>query len=154
MTEQGDAQRERLSGFMDQLSAGLEAIDRDYGRFVDLVDSDPETFGGGHFVLYRPDNLARFTIEEHYTDTDWSDPDRLPTSWSWRNEDLTSHPSGGGLWAARDEGHVQAEDVEQLIGRAREWARSVRNQTLREASLESLTRENPAAQQHLPTRGL
>lgn len=143
MSSETDPERERLSGFMDRLSAGLESIHGDYGRFVHLVDEDPETFGGGHFVFYRPDNEARFAIEKQYTDTDWSDPDRLPISWSWRAEELGSRPDGSGVWEVRDQGRVQAAEVDTLISKARAWASSVRAQTLRAQSFAATGRAGP-----------
>lgn len=74
-------EREQLVTQMDRLSAGLERIAQDYRRHVDYHEEDPETFGAGHFVFYpRDETSPRWAIEEQYTDTDWSDPDRVPSS--------------------------------------------------------------------------
>ncbi|WP_311348633.1 hypothetical protein [Corynebacterium durum] len=149
------ADRERLTGYMERLSTGLEKIKRDYSRFIDLEDEDPETFGAGHFVLY-PDgeSHARFAIEEHYTGTDWSDPDRLPTSWSWKAEERTRQPSGDYQWSTHASGRVQAADVDQLIDHARAWAQSVRAQTLRAESFETVSGAHRQHQRDAPGQGL
>ncbi|GAA1532656.1 hypothetical protein [Brevibacterium picturae] len=136
--------RDHLVEYMDRLSAGLEQIGRDYSRFVNLADEDPETFGGGHVVFYRePDSQARFAIEEHYTGTDWTDPDRLPTSWSWRAEERTRLPGGHYQWTVHASGRIDAADVDELLGDARAWAQSVRAQTLRAESFTATGRTGP-----------
>ncbi|MGQ7789003.1 hypothetical protein SD455_16670, partial [Nesterenkonia sp. K-15-9-6] len=87
--------RQRLTRNMDILTHGLEQIAHNYARHITLTEEDPETFGAGHYVLYphgRTDR--RFTVEERYIDTDWSDPDRLPASWTWKAQ--TRHQRSDG----------------------------------------------------------
>ena len=80
-------ENEQLVRNMNVLTAGLERIAKTYEEPVVLLEADPVTFGSGHFVFYPEEgSSSRFAIEEQYTDTDWSDPDRIPTSWTWRAE--------------------------------------------------------------------
>ena len=70
-----------------ELVDGLEAIAKRYEEHVVLAWEDPVEFGGGHFVLYPNEGgMTRFAIEEQYTDTDWSDGDRVETSWTWDSQ--------------------------------------------------------------------
>ncbi|MEU4360398.1 hypothetical protein [Promicromonospora sp. NPDC023987] len=109
---------------MRVLSDGLMRIARTYERYVYLQDEgDPETFSPGHFVLYSErSNDELFAIEEQYTGTDWSDPDRLPTSWAWHTRRVERR-DGQYRWALDCEGEVTSADVVQLLERAEAWAR-------------------------------
>ena len=74
-------EHERLLRNMEAFTTGLELIGKTYGDRVVLFEEDPVTFGSGHFVFYPESGSAsRFAIEEQYTGTDWSDPNRVPTS--------------------------------------------------------------------------
>lgn len=125
---------------MRVLSDGLARIARTYERYVYLQDEgDPETFSPGHFVLYSEAcNDELFAIEEKYTGTDWSDPDRLPTSWAWHTRRV-EHRDGRYRWALGHEGEVTSADVVQLLERAEAWARQ-QSEIAREATSHELPR--------------
>ncbi|TLP93592.1 hypothetical protein FEF26_13210 [Nesterenkonia salmonea] len=128
-----DEHRQRLTRNMDILTHGLEQIAQDYARHITLAEEDPETFGAGHYVLYphgRTD--LRFAIEERYIDTDWSDPDRLPASWSWKAQTRHQRSDGSHPWVTTDHGVVPSNAVHQLLGYAQKWAATVRATKLRE----------------------
>ncbi|TLP71909.1 hypothetical protein [Nesterenkonia sphaerica] len=128
-----DEHRQRLTRNMDTLTRGLEQIAKDYARQITLAEQDPETFGAGHYVLY-PQGRAdrRFAVEERYIDADWSDPDRLPASWSWKAQTRQRQPDGTHPWVTTDQGVVPSNSVHQLLGYAQKWAASVRASMLRE----------------------
>lgn len=136
------------SGFEDRmmrLYRGLEQIAKDYGRYVFLADEDPSAFGGGHYVLYRVDDTERrFAIEEQYPDEDWAETEQIPTSWTWCDESLRTHPTGGGYWHEHDSGEVASADFEQLLDRAGQWAQAARTAARREASAAAFTHQGPA----------
>ena len=114
---------EQLVRNMDALTAGLERIAKTYEEHVVLVEADPVTFGSGHFVFYPEEGpSSRFAIEEQYTGTDWSDPDRIPTSWTWRAESLLPHNDGTHIWVTGGDGEIQSDEVAQLITLAETWA--------------------------------
>lgn len=120
-----DPEDERLVRNLDALTAGLEQIAKAYGEHVVLFDEDPVTFGSGHFVFYpKSDSNSRFAIEEQYTGTDWSDPDRVPTSWTWRAESHLPQSDGTYLWATGGRGEVSCDDLADLIALAETWAGS------------------------------
>jgi hypothetical protein len=135
-TEYDTEERRRIRN-MNVLTDGLERIQRN-NTHVTLAYQDPLTFGGGHFVLYPIGNTrSRFAIEEQYTDTGWSDPDRLPTSWTWRAERQLPNNEGTCPWRVSAHGEVQSNDVAILLTRAAAWARrardiAVRNETLKQ----------------------
>ena len=80
---------------MIALDQGLNRIARKHQGAVRFVYEDPETFGAGHFVFYpQNDTRSRLVIEEQYTGTDWSDDDRVPTSWTWKCETARAGTSG------------------------------------------------------------
>ena len=86
------------------------------------------TFGAGHFVLYPVANtLSRFAIEEQYTGTDWSDPDRLPTSWTWSAQRHTRQTDGSYRWRVLAHGEILSDDVGSLVSKANAWARRTRD---------------------------
>lgn len=91
---------------------------------------DPETFGAGHFVFYpENDGRSRFAIEEQYTGTDWSDDERLPTSWTWTAERRVRHPDGTTEWGIERGGEARAKDFRQVLVEAEKWARRTQNRT-------------------------
>ncbi|MVT27434.1 hypothetical protein [Nesterenkonia alkaliphila] len=141
---------------MDRLSAGLEMIAQDYRRHVDYHEEDPETFGAGHFVFYpRDETSPRWAIEEQYTDTDWSDPDRVPTSWTWQDQRLQRQPDGSHIWTVHSEGEVTSAEVDRLLEITRTWAHGVRTAHLREGFF-SVSSSPPSTTSHRPpsNRGL
>lgn len=121
-------ERERLVLRMDVLTDGLARIARTYEQHVYLDDEgDPERFSPGHFVLYSEgQDQALFAIEEQHTGTDWSNPDRLPTSWSWHAWRVV-HSDGAYQWVLEGEGEVASADVVELLVRAQTWARQESN---------------------------
>lgn len=134
-------EQERLTRNMDALSAGLERLTRVYGQYVHLEYEDPEAFGGGHYVLYPTEHSdARFAIEERYTGSDWSDPDRLPTSWAWRAERTARHTDSAQGWRVSARGAVDSDDVAVLLRQAEIWAKRTRNVA---QHVESLRRDPP-----------
>ncbi|GAA1050964.1 hypothetical protein [Arthrobacter russicus] len=143
-TAEYDAEERRLTQNMNVLTDGLERIQRNNNTHVTLAYEDPLTFGGGHFVLYPSGNTrSRFTIEEQYTGTDWSDPDRLPTSWAWRAERHLPNTEGTNPWRVSARGEVQSDDVAVLLTKAAAWARRTRDIAVRSETL----KQNP------PSRG-
>ena len=120
---------DRLTQAMQVLDDGLNRIARRYGDDVSLLEEDPETFGAGHYVLYPAGHTrARFAIEEQYAaGSDWSDPDRVPTSWLWRSERIAPGPRRRYGWAPEDHGESFPEDLPQLLAQVEKWARKVRN---------------------------
>lgn len=135
-TAEYDVEEQRLIRNMNVLTDGLERIQRNYSAHITLAYEDPLTFGGGHFVLYPTGNTrSRFTIEEQYTGTDWSDADRLPTSWTWRAERHLAKQDGTNPWRVTARGEVQSDDVTVLLTRAAAWARRTRDIAVRAAAL-------------------
>jgi hypothetical protein len=127
-TSEYDIEDQRLTRNMNTLTGGLERIERTYSDHVRLAYEDPLTFGGGHFVLYPMDNTrSRFAIEEKYTGTDWSDPDRLPTSWTWHAERDVRQRDGTYRWHDQAHGEVPSDNVAQLLSKAQTWARRTRD---------------------------
>lgn len=130
------ATREKLSRNMMTLDAGLHQIADEHGEHVLLRDEDPEVFGAGHYILYPLEGSAlQFTITEQYTGTDWSDPDRVPTSWQWSADALTARTERGYPWVTLERGEVASADVSRLLGIARGWAGVIRALSEREAAL-------------------
>lgn len=133
---------EQLIRNMDTLSTGLERIAQTYGEHVVLAEEDPVTFGAGHFVLYpAADSRSRFAIEEQYTGTDWSDPDRVPTSWTWQAEALRPQGDGTYQWVVLGRGEVASGEVADLVAVAENWASTTHGLAAREAALGT---ESPA----------
>lgn len=149
------SEREQLVANMDRLTAGVETIAGQYREHIDYREEDPETFGAGHFVLYdSAGDTSRWVIEEQYADTDWSDPDRVPTSWTWEDQRRRRLPDGGHGWVVLVDGEIASADVESLIEKTQTWAHTVRNTHLRQAFF-SLS--SPPASSHErppPHRGL
>jgi uncharacterized protein YukE len=140
-TEAFDREQQRLTRNMKALNDGLERIARVYGQHVHLEYEDPEAFGGGHYVLYPIENSeARFAIEERYTGSDWSDPDRLPTSWAWRAERTARLTDGTYGWRISARDAVDSDDATMLLRQAEIWAKRTRNSALH---VESLRRDAP-----------
>lgn len=121
---------DRLTRAMQVLDDGLNRIARRYREDVSLLEEDPETFGAGHYVIYPAGHTrARFAIEEQYAaGTDWSDPDRVPTSWLWRAERIALRNDGHYVWALEGHGESFPEDLPQLLAWVEKWARQVRTQ--------------------------
>ena len=125
---QSEPDRERLTLTMTALDDGLNRIARKHEGAVQFFYEDPETFGAGHFVFYpENDTRSRFAIEEQYTGTDWSDDDRLPTSWTWTAQRRVPHPDGTTMWGIEREGEARAEDFWQVLVEAENWARRTHN---------------------------
>ena len=131
---QSEPDRERLTLTMTALDDGLNRIARKHEGAVQFFYEDPETFGAGHFVFYpENDTRSRFAIEEQYTDTDWSDDERLPTSWTWTAERRVRHPDGTSVWGVEREGESRAEDFWQVLVEAENWARRTQNRATQTA---------------------
>lgn len=98
----GGLSDEELVGNMMALDAGLHRIEDAFSEHVLLAYEDPVTFGAGHFVLYPPEGSSpRFVIEEQYPPgVDWSDDDRVPTSWAWTAEARQRQPDGTHPWVS------------------------------------------------------
>lgn len=127
---QSEPDRERLTATMTALDDGLNRIARKYDGSVQFFYEDPETFGAGHFVFYpENDSRSRFAIEEQYTGTDWSDDERLPTSWTWTAERRVRHPDGTTEWGIERGGEARAKDFRQVLVEAEKWARRTQNRT-------------------------
>jgi len=118
------------------MDAGLERIASIYGEHVVLFHEDPVTFGAGHFLLYPQEgSTSRFAIEEQYTGTDWSDPDRLPTSWTWQSEACLPQTDGSYQWVTLEQGDVASADFSLLLERAEGWAKTTHDLAAREQAL-------------------
>lgn len=136
-----DREQQRLTRNMNTLTDGLGRIARVYRKHVHLEYEDPEAFGGGHYVLYpTEDSEARFAVEERYTGSDWSDPDRLPTSWAWRAERTAQWTDGTYGWRVSARGAVDSDDAATLLRQAEIWAKRTRNAA---QHVESLRRDAP-----------
>lgn len=123
---------QRTSALVD----GLERIVTRHEEHVFLGWEDPVTFGGGHFVLYPEENsMSRFAIEEQYTDTDWSDEDRVATSWTWISEARVRQPDGDYPWVPLAQGEVKPGEYTQLPDLAEGWAKNVHDLAVREQAL-------------------
>lgn len=123
---------ERTTALVD----GLEAIARRYEEHVFLAWEDPVVFGGGHFVLYPEDGgMTRFAIEEQYTDTDWSDDERIATSWTWDSQARVRQPDGDYPWVSLANGEVAPGDYAQLLDLAEDWAKTTHELAEREQAL-------------------
>ena len=121
---------------MAAVDVGLERIALVYGEHVVLFHEDPVAFGAGQFVLYPQEgSTSRFAIEEQYTGTDWSDPDRLPTSWAWRSETCLPRSDGSYQWVTLEQGEVASADFSQLLERAEGWAKTTQDLAVRELAL-------------------
>ncbi|MEB4613779.1 hypothetical protein [Leucobacter sp. M11] len=118
------------------LVAGLEAIVQRYQEHVIFAWEDPVTFGGGHFVLYpESGSMTRFAIEEKYTGTDWSDDDRVATSWTWDSQARVRQPTGDYPWVSLAHGEVTPGDYQRLLGLAESWAKTTYDHAEREQAL-------------------
>ncbi|GAA4486916.1 hypothetical protein [Microbacterium panaciterrae] len=126
--------RDRHTQAMLLLDDGLRRIADQHKNSVDFEYEDPLTFGGGHFVFYpEGSNSARFAIEEQYEGTDWSDEDRLPTSWTWRAERIVRHPDGSHYWGTEREGETKIEDLPNLLVEVDRWVRKTENRATQSA---------------------
>lgn len=139
-----DGDREYLTQAMLALEGALDRIAGKYAEHVSVVEEDPESFGAGHVVFYPTGSArARFAIEEQYAaGTDWSHPDRLPTSWLWRAERLTGLPSGKHVWGLQRFGETFSEDLSPLLTEVETWARKIQNRASMPAPFDpALTRD-------------
>lgn len=148
-----DDEREQLTQAMLMLDDGLTRIERKYDNTVCLLSEDPEAFGAGHFVLYPlAGSNSRFAIEEQYAaGTDWSDPDRVPTSWLWRSERVARGPDGTHTWHVEHHGETFPENLSQLLVHAERWARRTHNRAAQTEQFGTPTRSSGTEP---PTRSL
>lgn len=117
---------------------GLEQIAKRYEEHVFLAWEDPVTFGGGHFVLYPEEGrMTRFAIEEQYTDIDWSDDERIASSWTWDSQSRVRQPNGDYPWVSLAHDEVAPGDYTQLLGLAEDWAKTTHELAEREQALNS-----------------
>ncbi|MBX3312351.1 MAG: hypothetical protein KF916_05585 [Microbacteriaceae bacterium] len=133
MSELSEEERvQRTTALID----GLEQIAKRYEEHVFLAWEDPVIFGGGHFVLYPEENsMSRFAIEEQYADTDWSDDDRVATSWTWISETRVRQPDGDYPWVPLARGEVKPGEYTQLLELAEAWAKNTNDLAVREQAL-------------------
>lgn len=118
-----DAAIDELTRNMMALDAGLHRITETFGEHVQLRDEDPVVFGAGHYVLYPVEgSTVRLSITEQYAGTDWSDDERVPTSWAWEAEARVAQPSHGHPWVTLAEGEVASADYARLLNIAKGWA--------------------------------
>lgn len=115
---------------------GIEEIAKAHQKHVFLAFEDPVTFGAGHYVFSPLEgDSPRLVITEQYADTDWSDDERVPTSWSWESEARTSGATSGYPWTTIAEGEVASADYQQLLDIAEGWASALCQLAEREAAL-------------------
>lgn len=110
---------------MMKLDADLRVATADYDEYLTLSEGDPETFGVAHYVIESDDRLHRFTITENYVGTDWSDPDRVPNSWTYEIEKVDHGSINGGVWKSVTSEEVGPEGVDQLVDDAKAWMQSL-----------------------------
>ncbi|HCJ54023.1 MAG TPA: hypothetical protein DIT09_12185 [Glutamicibacter sp.] len=131
------------------LVGGLEQIAKRYEEHVFLAWEDPVTFGAGHFVLYpEAGEITRFAIEEQYTDTDWSDDERIATSWTWDSQARVRQPDGDCPWVSLAHGEVAPGDYAQLLGLAEDWAKTTHTLAEREQALTVDPLTAPGVERH------
>lgn len=136
--------RDELTRNMMALDAGLHGIADVFGEHVLLRDEDPVVFGAGHYVLYPVEgSRLRLAITEQYTGTDWSDDDRVPTSWRWEVEALAAPGQPGYPWVTLEAGEVASADHARLLTIADGWATVIRALSEREAALSPDVLEQP-----------
>lgn len=144
---------EALVANMLAVDAGLRQIEQKFGEHVVLRDEDPVTFGAGHFVLYPVEaSTPRFAIEEQYTDTDWSDEDRVPTSWTWISASRSLELGEEYPWVTLAEGEVPTSSYRELLTLAEGWAKTVHNLAAREAVLSTEPISGEASRRDDPGR--
>lgn len=122
-----DLSDEELTRNMMALHDGMTEIGKKYDEHVFLALEDPVTFGAGHYVFYPLEGHSpRLAITEQYSDgVDWSDDDRIPTSWTWESEARVPDSSGGHTWTTVAEGEIPSADYQKLLRLADEWSLSV-----------------------------
>ncbi|QPS33582.1 hypothetical protein [Brevibacterium casei] len=109
---------------MLKLDDGLNRIARKYDA-VQFDYEDPLTFGAGHFVFYpQSDTRSRFAIEEQYTGKDWSDDERVPTSWTWVAEREVRDKDGAHIWGVERQGESRSENFQDVLVEAEQWGSS------------------------------
>ena len=136
--------REELERNMMAVHGGIGEIWEARRKHVFLSFEDPIVFGAGHYVFYpREGDSPRLVITEQYTDTDWSDDERVPTSWTWETEKRTTGPDPDYPWETLSEGEIASADYQQLLDIVEAWVSSTYQLAEREASLtaESITRD-------------
>lgn len=138
---------EELVQHTSALVNGLEQIAKRYEEHVFLAWEDPIIFGDGHFVLYPEENsMSRFAIEEQYADTDWSDDDRVATSWKWDSQARVRQPDGDYPWVSLAHGEVKPGDHTKLLSLAEEWAKMTHGLAEREQALTAGPIESPGVE--------
>jgi len=136
--------QEELVRNMMALDEGLRDVGRRFGEHVFLADEDPVTFGAGHYVFTPMEGSSpRLAITEQYTGTDWSDDERVPTSWTWTSEACLAESNGRYLWVALAEGEIASAGYERLVEIVEGWASSIFGLAEREASLLVEVAERP-----------
>lgn len=136
--------REELVRNMMALDEGLREVGRRFGEHVFLADEDPVTFGAGHYVFTPMEGSSpRLAITEQYTGTDWSDDERIPTSWTWESQACLAEPGGRYPWVTLAEGEIGSAGYERLVEIAEGWAASIFELADREASLIVEVTERP-----------
>lgn len=79
--------------------------------------------------------MTRFAIEEQYADTDWSDDERIATSWTWDSQARVRQPDGDYPWVSLANGDVAPGDYERLLDLAEAWAKTTHELAEREQAL-------------------
>ncbi|MGO1608147.1 MAG: hypothetical protein ACTHXF_11780 [Brevibacterium yomogidense] len=132
----GGLSDEELARNMMALDDGLHRIQDKFHEHVMFDYEDPLAFGGGNFVFYPEEDFSRrFVIEERFTGTDWSDEDRLPTSWTWASEVTGRRPDGTYRWVNNAAGKIPSARYGDLLRLAENWAQTEHDLTLREDAL-------------------
>lgn len=128
---------EELVSNMMALDEGLHRIEKQFEEHVVFFYEDPLAFGGGHFVLYPVEGSSpRFAIEEQYPPgVDWSDENRVPTSWTWVAEARLQQPDGSWQWVTLAEGEVSSENYTTLLQIAEGWTEALSDALQREEYL-------------------
>lgn len=137
-----EEEREQLTQAMLKLDDGLNRIARKYDA-VQFDYEDPLTFGAGHFVFYpQSDTRSRFAIEEQYTGKDWSDDERVPTSWTWVAEREVRDKDGAHIWGVERQGESRSENFQDVLVEAEQWARRVQNRAAQSDRFRAPTRSS------------
>lgn len=120
LTIETSSQRQPREGAMMRLDNEIRVLAAQYASVVTLSEEDPDAFGAGHYVIENRAGTWRFTITERFTGTDSSDPERIPTGWTYESESAVAStvPSG---WDPVAHGEYGSEDVGRLIGLTQDW---------------------------------
>lgn len=127
------------------LDAAIEQLGTEFRDHLSVSRNEIATFTPGYYVVLPTQWIGGwFTIEEmHAKDSDWSDPERVPIGWSWRETGRITLPDGHWIPETIAQGTTIPSDIEQLIGRLWTWAASLPGRAAAEAPDRRVERSGP-----------